>query len=489
MALSPTDAPAGEDRGTPDSSGTVDLTDSPTAEPTDSPTAEPSLGVPPVEVEPDFGQDLGGVEEEGEKETDQGDGNEYGQNASKEPPTPTYQNSDDELSVGAIIGIAFGTVVILLIIFYCEARRRNLSRQVGIMAASLERNGGKSASGANNVEKGTVPLSSASKRKSSKSSKPSKPRSSPIDEVKEAINKADWDGVYRLASQLAEEDDLSLSSGEIAVEATNRGHLSYEDQERTRALDELMAKGDWTGLAVTAALYAGESGHNRQSSPYCQDSNAERSLVVAGSSFKDRMSNAVADGDWKQVQLMSQEIEQNRVSLQMSEPTGYQQSSAHDIEEGRANMEHLVGELSAALNAGDWAQVNYYANRIKEEKGQSDTGSFASNDLPGSASQISLTRSHDSSDTDLSKKQTIEKLVKAQKWKGVSIMANLYEMESKQNAPVVVKNPDSRPSSLKSSKSKAKSASSRRSSSRKSSNTKELQYSDRIEDNIVGFRE
>jgi hypothetical protein len=37
----------------------------------------------------------------------------------------------------------------------------------------------------------------------------------------------------------------------------------------------------------------------------------------------------------------------------------------------------------------------------------------------------------------MSKKHTIEKLVKAEKWKGVSILAGLYEMESKGSIPSI----------------------------------------------------
>lgn len=425
------------------------------------------------------------------------DKNPQSQSMTFPPATP----QDDELSVAAIIGIAFGTVLILLIIFYCESRRRMNARQVGItsQASSVGGNNRKSTldEDGSDKEKGRVTLASASVRKSVKSSKP---RSSPLEDVKEAINNADWDNVYRLASQLAEEDDLSLSSVDVTSEIINRNHLSREDQDRTMALDELMAKGDWTGLAVTAALYAGESGtsHIRRSKDSTRGSNRNRSVVAANRSFKDRMTTAVADGDWKKVQAMSHEIEKMNSSYQMSSstPAGSQSSSQDDIEQGQASMENLVGGLSSALNAGDWAQVKFFANRIKDEKGYTGANSVASGDLPETKaivladgfSKISLTQSNDSSDTDMSKKRTIEKLVKAQKWRGVSIMANLYEMESKQNAPVVVRtNKDSRSTSL--STYPSQSSSSRQRSSRTSSNIKELQYSDRVEENIVGFRQ
>jgi hypothetical protein len=480
----PTEPPMQETpESDPEDSPTAPLIEeTPEESPIDTPTAPPAEET--GEDDPaDTDLDLGAAEEE------QPVNNE---SESAQTPMPEWTTTTptaaqkDELSVGAIIGIACGVLVVILIILYYESRRRNLTRQVGYLsqASSSEGGNGKSTldDGSADKDKGSVAaLPSVTKKR--KSAKSSKSRYSPVDDVKDAINKADWDSVYRLASQLAEDDDLSLSSMELTTETIHRSHLGREDQGRTRTLDDLLAKGDWTGLAVTAALYAGESGssHKRRSKASGKGSKGERSLVVANSSGKGRLSDADADGDWNRAQEISEEMQRSRISYQMSAsvPTRYQSSSVQDVELGQASMEYLVGGLSSALNAGDWAQVNYFANIIKEEKGQS--GSFASGEFPDTkamvvasgSSRISLAPSNDSSDADLSKKQTIEKLVRAQKWKGVSIMANLYEMESKQNAPVV---------------GSQASSSRQRSSRTSSSSTKELRHSDRVDDNIVGFR-
>jgi hypothetical protein len=48
---------------------------------------------------------------------------------------------------------------------------------------------------------------------------------------------------------------------------------------------------------------------------------------------------------------------------------------------------------------------------------------------------IQAARSNDTTDTEVNKRQTIEKLVLAEKWSGVSIMAGLYDLESKGSLP------------------------------------------------------
>jgi hypothetical protein len=94
-----------------------------------------------------------------------------------------------------------------------------------------------------------------------------------VQAIMNAIDNANWDEVYTLASQLAEKEDLSTlsSAGKandrrplVSDNRKARIGLSTEDQERTRTLDELVDLGDWTGVAVTAALYAGESGSSRE---------------------------------------------------------------------------------------------------------------------------------------------------------------------------------------------------------------------------------
>ena len=89
-----------------------------------------------------------------------------------------------------------------------------------------------------------------------------------VEQICSAIDSGNWDEVYTLASQLAEREDQSTLSSAGKQKANRilpsidrhpRQGLSAEDRERTRTLDELTQNADWTGLAVTAALYAGES--------------------------------------------------------------------------------------------------------------------------------------------------------------------------------------------------------------------------------------
>jgi len=316
----------------------------------------------------------------------------------------------------------------IALFFYSEARRRDRVQKNRHSCST-----GKRRFGEDPVIK--VPtFNSNRKARSSDSLSTSSSQSSnatftPIEEIKEAINNADWDNVYKLASQLAENDDgLSLPSIG-SFKGQSRSHLCVEDQERTKTLDELTAKADWTGLAVTAALYAGEtsaSSHEHfKTFEYGADQPSTRGDTIGG-----------------------------------KEPSAihFPSSRKQDIEEGQTSVEQMVGSLSAALNASDWSQVNYFANLIKDEKGgtaidmDSHALLLASTGFASSSASIMST---ETTDTELSKKQTIEKLMRAGKWKGVSIMANMYEMESKQ--------------------------------SHSTSSLQPLQYSDHVQENIVGF--
>merc|ERR1712241_1368985 len=98
---------------------------------------------------------------------------------------------------------------------------------------------------------------------------------------------------------------------------------------------------------------------------------------------------------------------------------------------GQHSMETMVTSLSKALNAGNWSQVTKYANLIKNEKNSANSYNTDSQVLLTSTNTSSLF-SIETSKTEMSKKQTIAKLIRAGKWKGVSIMANMYEIESKQ---------------------------------------------------------
>merc|ERR1711957_75085 len=146
------------------------------------------------------------------------------------------KEEDEILSISGIIGITCAVLAVITLFFYFEARRRNRAR---INQMSHFNNGHKG------YEDGVIKVDTGSS-------------SAPIEEIKVAINNADWDSVYKLASRIAENDDgLSPSYG--SFKGKKRSHLGAEDQERTKTLDDLAANGDWTGLAVTAALYAGET--------------------------------------------------------------------------------------------------------------------------------------------------------------------------------------------------------------------------------------
>lgn len=315
------------------------------------------------------------------------------------------------LSISAIVAICCALAAAIALFFYYQARRRNRAR---INRMSRFNNEGKG------FEDEVINVNTSSS-------------SHPIEEVNAAINEADWDGVYRLASQLAENDhDLSLRNLGL-FKRQKRRHLDVQDRERAKALDDLAANGDWTGLAVTAALYAGET---------------------SGSS-------------------VSQSDEYTYYTDDGSERDVISDSGSQDVE-GQQSMERMVSKLSKALNSGNWQQVTKYANLIKDEKnaGNSfDTDSQIILRTPSSSSSVSS----DVSKTEMSKKQTIAKLMRAGKWKGVSIMANMYEMESKQVQSSSVRPYPPSPNHP---------YSDRRSILR----TKELQHSDRVQENIVGFR-
>jgi len=370
-------------------------------------------------------------------------------NINNEAFTITEVEEDHVLSIGTIVGLSCAVALCLVLFFYIEARRRDRarSRYAGKGKQSLS-------------EDGVIKVSTSPSNKKSKSfgsfsttsSKFSIATFTPIDEIKRAINNADWDHIYKLASQLAENDDgLSIPSiGSFRCQS--RGHLVAEDQERTRTLDELVAKGDWTGLAVTAALYSGETSGSTHE-------------------YSNTFTYGIDEPSPRRDTIKTQKPSTVRLS-------SFSLSRGQDVEEGQSSMEQMVGSLSAALNMGDWSQVNYIAGKIKEEKGgnsfDTDSQAFVIS-TPGLISSTSSILSTNTTDTETSKKQTIEKLMRAGKWKGVSIMANMYEMESKQsNCSSSIRSYPTTPT--------------HQYKDTRSFRTKELRHADRVQENIVGFR-
>jgi len=331
------------------------------------------------------------------------------------------------LSISGIIAISCAVAAVIALFFYYQARRRNRAR---INKMSRFSNGHKRFD-----EDGVLNVNTSSGGRTVDSL--GSTASTSIEEIKDAINNADWDTVYKLASRIAENDDGLEIPTLGSFKGQNRSHLGAEDQERTRTLDDLAANGDWTGLAVTAALYAGEtSGSSDNQSDNCFSSTTDEPSISTSS---------------------------------------IDSSQNQDVEEGQRSMKNMVSNLSRAINDGNWSQVTKYANFIKAEK---NSGSSFDNDshvlLTSSSTPSIITRN--TSKTEMSKKQTIAKLMRAGKWKGVSIMANMYEMESKQGHPpsIVRQYPPSPPHLY--------------SDTRSIIRAKELRHSDRVQENIVGFR-
>lgn len=332
------------------------------------------------------------------------------------------------------------------------------------------------------------------------------PKPISVDQIEEAVDKGNWDSVYKLASQLAEQEDLStLSSagrqnvnGELSIDRLEkRANLREEDHDRAKTLDELISNRDWTGVAVTAALYAGESGYQKQSRPsggslfgritgrrasnaaleassrdsaYQNDQSALGPFMNETTSdttnediesrhvpsngdipllqLKNSMDQAVDAGDWDQVLRISSEVENNGAfqsrhiveqnSIVVSIPSNTSSTELPSPSGGTEAFKTLIEEMDHAMNRGDWALVAFYADKIREIKISGDETSchLTSRALvPLSRPQpISTSRSEDSWNSIMNKKSTLEKLVQAEKWKGVSIMAGLYEMEAKNSS-------------------------------------------------------
>lgn len=341
------------------------------------------------------------------------------------------------------------------------------------------------------------------------------PNAVAISQIGDAVDNANWDEIYRIASELAELEDISTlssagrrraSRASIEARLQRRSHLSAEDTERTRNLDELIDNHDWTGVAVTAALYAGESGYKsnrnnssmnvfgmssaarRETSPGSLQEHSWRSHQAptdeAGSvythgsksrvsthslkdhqlpslsgkddsslvSLKDSIDQAVDAGDWDKVLSLSSEVENNDSFRSRKEDYPAKTLNTAPVsDQNDASLNTLQKEMDRAINQGDWSLVGFYADKIKECKGngaaeEEENTSTSQALVPAAKPQGQFYLEDDSS---LNKKRTIQKLARAQKWKGLSIMAGLYEMESKGSLSVDMDEPSS-PSSPRS---------------------------------------
>jgi len=270
---------------------------------------------------------------------------------------------------------------------------------------------------------------------------------SDVDEVFKAISRANWYEVYNMASKLSENEDLSTISsydGQGNQRSypgidQDRSHLSLEDQQRTRTLDRLAMNRDWTGVAVTAALYADESSsakemrsgyflsHSAAAATQIADEN-EFSRTVSGM-VKERIDSAVDSGDWDKVLALSSEADVAKEGNNEHVGSGLSTIS-HSQSLPDDSLSESRKKLIENLFESNWALVGAYANRLRELEAQLtgvDGETLPVQDLLDINSQ----ELSDSSDPEAVKKQTIAKLINEKKWKGISIMAGLYDMESK----------------------------------------------------------
>ncbi len=449
---------------------------------------------------------------------------------STDPEGKFDTDTSESLTHGPIIGIASLSLVCLLLIMFVVHRRRQANQQEkpfakttcdndtsadsdpeapGSYIESVTRNETSisvfDASGA-----GEIALKMSSDASSVSQNDFGRGFAIPADrvsmrEIEEALDNGNWDEVYKLASHLAEQEDLStLSSfgrqsttGRLSNERMERRSvLKEEDHERVKTLDELIDSRDWTGVAVTAALYAGESGYKKQdqssrsgffgrvtgqrvsnaareassqevATPVYQNSrSALGARTIEGTSesaddveapmengrnkssndlplfhLKNSMDHAVDAGDWDQVLRISSEVEKNgEFQSRNASPSGSVVATApsklcNASSEGESltAFKTLIEEMDRAMSRGDWALVGFYADKIREMKvsGEDTTPDAMTSQalVPFSGPPaISSARTEDSI---MTKKSTLEKLVQAQKWKGVSIMAGLYAMEAK----------------------------------------------------------
>ncbi|CAJ1933246.1 unnamed protein product [Cylindrotheca closterium] len=269
---------------------------------------------------------------------------------------------------------------------------------------------------------------------------------SDVDAVFKAISRADWYEVYNMASQLSENEDLSTISSyggqgnhrNYPALDQDRSHLSLEDQQRTRTLDRLAMNRDWTGVAVTAALYADESSSAKEMKGgyFLSQSAAAATQIADEKEFscevsgmvKERIDSAVDSGDWDKVLALSSQADVAKEGNNERDDNGlstilYSQVLPDDTLSGSQK------KLTENLFASNWALVGAYANRLRELEAQLTVDDKT---LPlQSLLDINSTELSDSSDPEAVKKQTIAKLINEKKWKGISIMAGLYDMESK----------------------------------------------------------
>mmetsp|Transcript_16467 Transcript_16467/g.45984 ORF Transcript_16467/g.45984 Transcript_16467/m.45984 type:complete len:574 (+) Transcript_16467:2-1723(+) len=314
---SPTVGPTSNPTGTPTSAPTI----APTLGPTIAPTADPTAS-PTVTANDSANNDSDGSGSGGDGGTDTGGsgtddsstgGDSSGTDGSGTDDTNTDTNTDtatqgdgtaddgnterggidantkadspnsEKIDAGVAAGIAVGASICLLcccFIFLCGHRRRNNQRdsdddtvdkklgdiEQDISEADLRFLPGLDAMADTGDVSSSSPPSHIPFGAGAIALGSSLGTRDAVQSIMLAIDQANWNNVYLLSSNLAEREDLSTVSTagleQFTIDnssPTMRQTLTREDQERAKTLDRLVANADWTGVAVTSALYAGES--------------------------------------------------------------------------------------------------------------------------------------------------------------------------------------------------------------------------------------
>ena len=493
-------------------------TESPTMAPT-SPSESPSAYPTGAPSEP-----KGAVLDLSDKRIDE-DMDLPGSNKHSFQPPVIEDDGEDGIAVGPIVGIALGGLAFILGGLIILMRRRNSedyedersfrkSQPIGAEYGEDSIYSGRSRDmkvldGDYSASKHTSTRSAhsiAMGRSSFVQNRAKISADATFEKINDAIDNANWNEVYTLASEMAEHEDLSTlssrqSSNRSAAEKKlfksitytrrSRTGLSNEDLERTQTLDDLVEMNDWTGLAVTAALYAGESASRRgdqkrsifdrmtgkrtssraaaaatagesSSIPYGNALGSFTDETKSGSSADghvDELGNvgsfdkggyssstaklaplrkafdeAVQSADWSRVLELAKEFEANtayQANVLSNESVHSSTVSAScDDEESCITLHE---RLNQAVSQSDWPSVNIFATKMNEiysNKGMSSSTALVPVQPSPLLDEFSVS-SIDTNGDGSSKKQTIEKLIRAGKWKGASIMAGIYDMESK----------------------------------------------------------
>ena len=190
-----------------------------------------------------------------------------------------------------------------------------------------------------------------------------------LEDLDTAIQAADWNGVYRIASSIAGNEELSSMSG-VSISARNsalaipndvesqqtdietlipaispgnaRVNLEAEDEIRAATLDQLIERGDWTGVATTAADFAEADGSSGVLSPQKRSLlgliSGRRTSAAAEAAINSASSvdSSFAESASGRVGAVPMDMEQNETSFAFVTLLGH----------GRTNTDETASESS-----------------------------------------------------------------------------------------------------------------------------------------------